>query len=156
MQIVKSVVNYLIDHNLTISVCESLTGGLLASKIVEIPNSSKIFSLGIVTYSNEMKEKFLEVNSDTIKKYDVVSKEVVSEMVIGLSKQIKSDIYISTSGYAGPSGLDVGKVCFGIMYEGMIYSYQVQFNDLNRNEIREETVSVIFKELSEILGLQLL
>lgn len=78
MQIVKSVVNYLIDHNLTISVCESLTGGLLASKIVEIPNSSKIFSLGIVTYSNEMKEKFLEVNSDTIKKYDVVSKEVVS------------------------------------------------------------------------------
>lgn len=77
-------------------------------------------------------------------------------MVIGLSKQIKSDIYISTSGYAGPSGLDVGKVCFGIMYEGMIYSYQVQFNDLNRNEIREETVNVIFKELSEILGLQLL
>lgn len=151
MNIIEEVVNYLIKNNIKISVCESLTGGLLASKIVEIPGSSSVFSLGIVTYSNEMKEKFLNVKRETIELYDVVSEEVVKEMVLGLEKQVESDVYISTSGYAGPTGLNVGKVCFSIKIRDVIKTFTIKLENLNRNEIREETVNIIFKELKNLL-----
>lgn len=93
----KDLVNKLINLNLTISTMESCTGGFLASSITDIPNASKIFSFGAVTYSNEFKTKF-GVSEEVINKYSVYSKEVALEMAKSISNYSLSDIGVGITG----------------------------------------------------------
>lgn len=93
----KELVNKLINLNLTISTMESCTGGFLASSITDIPNASKIFSFGAVTYSNEFKTKF-GVSEEVINKYSVYSKEVAIEMAKSISTYSRSDIGVGITG----------------------------------------------------------
>lgn len=93
----KELVNKLINLNLTISTMESCTGGYLASSITDIPNASKIFSFGAVTYSNEFKTKF-GVSEEVINKYSVYSKEVAIEMAKNISNYSRSDIGVGITG----------------------------------------------------------
>lgn len=93
----KDLVNKLINLNLTISTMESCTGGFLASSITDIPNASKIFSFGAVTYSNEFKTKF-GVSEEVINKYSVYSKEVAVEMAKNISNYSRSDIGVGITG----------------------------------------------------------
>ena len=92
----KDVVNALITKNKTISTMESCTGGLLASEITNIPDSSKILKFSAVTYSNEFKIK-MGVNSNTIAKYTVYSIEVAKEMSKAISNFTNSDLLYSLS-----------------------------------------------------------
>ena len=103
-QLSKTIVNLLKKKKLKISFAESCTGGLLSSSITSIRGSSKIFNLGLVTYSNKSKIKSLKISKKIIKKYGAVSKQVCIKMLIGLNKISKTNIAVSTTGIAGPSG----------------------------------------------------
>ena len=100
----KSLIRKLIKKNLKISFAESCTGGLLASTVTSVSGASKIFNLGLITYSNQSKIKFLKVNKKIIEKYGAVSHECCSAMVKNLSKISKANINVSITGIAGPKG----------------------------------------------------
>ena len=112
------LVKKLIQKKLRISFAESCTGGMLSSAIISISGSSKVFNLGLVTYSNKAKIDILKVPKKIISKYGAVSKECCLSMVKNLSKINKTNISISITGIAGPSGgtklKPVGLVYIGI------------------------------------------
>ena len=114
----KSLVKILIKKRLKISFAESCTGGLLASSITSIIGASKVFNLGLITYSNQTKIKVLKINKDIIRKYGAVSHECCLAMVNNLSKISKANINVSITGIAGPNGgtkqKPVGLVYIGI------------------------------------------
>ena len=117
----KIVISKLIKKKISFSVAESCTGGLIANTIVKIDGASKIFSYGLVCYSNKAKIKYLSVSQKTLSQYGAVSKNVVSEMIDNLFKKEKTMICVSTSGIAGPKGgtkeKPVGLVFVGIKYK---------------------------------------
>ena len=118
MSLNQKVVTILKRKNLTISFAESCTGGLLSSAITSVNGSSKVFSMGLVTYSNQAKMTVLKVHKKIIKKYGAVSIQCCLAMVNNLSRISKSKICISISGIAGPKGASkqkpVGLVFIGI------------------------------------------
>ena len=138
------IVKLLIKKRLTISFAESCTGGLLASSITSISGSSKIFNIGLVTYSNNAKVQFLKVPKKIITKYGAVSFETCLSMVENLSKISKSNISISITGIAGPKGgtkeKPVGLVYIGIKKGSKTIIKKNLFKSKNRILIQEETV----------------
>jgi nicotinamide-nucleotide amidase len=94
----------LVRKNARLAVAESCTGGYLAHLITEVPGSSDWFNGGVVAYSNEIKEKLLDVDAEALDQYSAVSLEVVESMVRGAMKKFDTDYAIATSGIAGPSG----------------------------------------------------
>ena len=146
----------LIDKKLTISVAESCTGGLLASNLTKLANSSKYFQMGLITYSNDAKIKILKVNSNIIKKYGAVSKECCEEMVKNLSKISKSKINISITGIAGPGGgsklKPVGLVYIGIKTGKYLLILENKFGSRNRLSIQKNTVSEVIKKVAKIIS----
>ena len=123
----KSLVKILIKKKLKIAFAESCTGGLLASSITSISGASKIFNLGLITYSNQAKIKFLKVNKNIIKKYGAVSHECCLAMVNNLSKISKANINISITGIAGPKGGTKQKPV-GLVYIGIKRGNKTQIN----------------------------
>ena len=114
----KTLVKTLIKKKLKISFAESCTGGMLSSSITSISGSSKIFSLGFITYSNKAKIDILKVPKKIITKYGAVSKECCLSMVKNLSKITKTNISVSVTGIAGPSGGTTSKPV-GLVYIGI-------------------------------------
>ncbi|CAM3731883.1 competence/damage-inducible protein A [Erysipelothrix urinaevulpis] len=98
------LVNLLKQMKLTLALAESCTGGMIAEMITSIPGSSQIFSYGVTSYSNEAKQKLLNVKEETLKQYGAVSTQVVKEMASGVRTLSDADIAISVSGIAGPGG----------------------------------------------------
>ena len=114
----KKIVNKLIKKKLTISIAESCTGGLLSSALTSVGGSSKIFNLGFVVYSNESKINVLKIPKNIIKVYGAVSKRVCFDMAKNLKKISKTDISVSITGIAGPSG-GIKKKPVGLVYIGI-------------------------------------
>ena len=145
----------LIQKKLTISVAESCTGGLLAHNLTKLPNSSKYFQMGLITYSNEAKIKILKVNKNIIKKYGAVSKECCKSMVQNLSKISKSKINVSITGIAGPGGASknkpVGLVYIGIKKGKTILIKENKFKSINRNSIQKSTVREAIKIILNLI-----
>lgn len=104
MTIEECLLNEFTQRNLTLAVAESCTGGYLSHRLTAIPNSSKYFLGGYVTYAYEVKESSLDVKNDTLIKFGAVSEETVKEMHIGILNRINADVGISISGIAGPGG----------------------------------------------------
>ena len=123
----KSLVKILIKKKLKIAFAESCTGGLLASSITSISGASKIFNLGLITYSNQAKIKFLKINKNIIKKYGAVSHECCLAMVNNLSKISKANINVSITGIAGPKGGTKQKPV-GLVYIGIKKGNKTQIN----------------------------
>ena len=140
----KSLVKKLIKKKLKISFAESCTGGLLTSSITSISGASKIFSLSLITYSNQAKIKFLKVNKNIIKKYGAVSHECCLEMVNNLSKISKANINVSITGIAGPKGgtkqKPVGLVYIGVKKGKKILINRCLFKSKKRSSIQKATV----------------
>ena len=140
----KSLIKQLIRKKLKISVAESCTGGLLASTITSISGSSKIFDLGLVTYSNQTKIKILKVNKNIIQKYGAVSHDCCYAMVNNLSKISKAKINISITGIAGPGGgskkKPVGLVFIGIKKGNKTQVIKCLFKSKKRSSIQKATV----------------
>ena len=114
----QKIVRLLAKKKLKISFVESCTGGLLSSTITQINGSSKVFTIGLVTYSNQSKINMLKVPKNTIKKYGAVSYETCLSMVKNLNRISKTNISVSITGIAGPNGgtkqKPVGLVFIGI------------------------------------------
>ena len=144
----KSLIKLLIKKKIKISVVESCTGGLLASSITSISGASKIFNLGLVTYSNQAKIKILKVNKNIIKRFGAVSYECCYAMVNNLSKISKANINISVTGIAGPRGgtkkKPVGLVYIGLKKGNKIRIIKCLFKSKKRSSIQKATVKKAF------------
>lgn len=103
-EIEEKVVQELRRNQWKISMSESCTGGMLASKIVNVSGASEVFSEGFITYSNQAKSKYLKVSELTLEKFGAVSEETVREMVLGLYDLTNSEVCVAVSGIAGPTG----------------------------------------------------
>ena len=140
----KSLIKLLIKKKLKISFAESCTGGLLASSITSISGASKVFNLGLITYSNQSKIKILKINRNIIKKYGAVSHECCYAMVKNLSKISKANINISITGIAGPKGgtkqKPVGLVYIGVKKGNKISINKFLFKTKKRSLIQKSTV----------------
>lgn|SRR5690554_4667152 len=144
------LVNKLKDKKLHISFAESCTGGLLAKLITDVPGASMILTESLISYSSESKIKYLGVEKATLDKYDIVSKEITRQMVLGLSQLTNADICVSVSGYAGPSG-DVGKVCFSIKYQNLIKDFEKKYYG-SRRRIRNSVSKDILEQVYLIIS----
>ena len=138
------------EKPLTISTAESCTGGMIASKLIEVPGISENFIEGIVSYSNEAKIKRLKVKKETLEKYGAVSEEVAREMLAGL----KTDVGISTTGIAGPDGgtkdKPVGLVYIGIRVKDEVKVFRRELKG-DRNKIRQRAMMHALYNLLKIL-----
>lgn len=99
-----ALVNYLLEHHITVSAAESCTGGLVSKSITDIAGCSKIYPGGVCSYSNEMKMKWLGVQASTLEAFGAVSEETALEMAEGIRKATGADFGVSTTGVAGPDG----------------------------------------------------
>ena len=148
----KSLIKLLTKKKLKISFVESCTGGLLASTITSISGASKVFNLGLVTYSNQAKIKVLKVNKNIIKKHGAVSHECCLAMVNNLSKISKASINVSITGIAGPKGgtkqKPVGLVYIGVKKGNKTQIIKCLFKSKKRSSIQKATLK---KALSLIL-----
>lgn len=155
MNIYKKIVSLLIRRKLKISFAESCTGGLLASSITSINGSSKVFSLGLVTYSNQSKTKILKVPKQVIRKYGAVSVQCCTAMVNNLSKISKSKVVVSITGIAGPKGgsklKPVGLVYIGIKVGKKVFIHKFNFKNKGRTFIRKQTVNKSFNLLLKLI-----
>ena len=145
------LVKKLIQKKLTISFAESCTGGMLSSTITSISGSSKIFNIGLVTYSNKAKIDILKVPKKIISKYGAVSNECCLSMVKNLSKISKANISVSITGVAGPNGgtklKPVGLVYIGIKKGNKIIVQKSLFKNKNRISIQKATTMKVLKIL---------
>ena len=139
-----SLIRLLTKKKLKISFAESCTGGQLASTITSISGASKVFTLGLVTYSNQAKIKVLKVNKSIIKKYGAVSHECCYAMVNNLSKISKANINVSITGIAGPKGgtkkKPVGLVYIGVKKGNKTKINKYLFKSKNRSSMQKATV----------------
>ena len=144
MALIKKIVTSLKNKKLKLSTVESCTGGMLSSTITSVSGASKVFSLGLVTYSNQAKISMLKVPKKIIKKYGAVSHQCCFAMVNNLSKISKANICVSVTGIAGPKGgsktKPVGLVFIGIKYGGKIRVYTLNFKNNSRLQIQKNTV----------------
>ncbi len=139
-----SLIRLLTKKKLKISFAESCTGGQLASTITSISGASKVFTLGLVTYSNQAKIKVLKVNKSIIKKYGAVSYECCYAMANNLSKISKANINVSITGIAGPKGgtkqKPVGLVYIGVKKSNKTKVNKYLFKSKKRSSIQKATV----------------
>ena len=140
----KNLFKKLLKKKIKISIVESCTGGMLSSAITSISGASKIFGLGLITYSNDAKINILKVKKKTIKKYGAVSAECCKEMVNCLSKISKAQINISITGIAGPNGgtklKPVGLVYIGLKKNNKILIKKNIFKSRERIKIQKDTI----------------
>ena len=127
---------------LTLAIAESCTAGLISDRITNVPGSSDYFIGGVVAYGNDIKKLICRVKQETLKKFGAVSKEVVLEMAIGIKEQYKTNIGLSISGIAGPTGgtpkKPVGLVYIGIATKRGDNCEERMFNG-NRRMIKEQS-----------------
>jgi len=149
----QKIVKLLTKKKIKISFAESCTGGLLSSSITSISGSSKVFTLGLITYSNQSKISTLKVPKKTIRKYGAVSYETCLSMVKNLYKISKTNISISITGVAGPKGgtkqKPVGLVYIGIKKDNKILVRKCLFKNKKRIAIQRATAN---KALNLILS----
>jgi nicotinamide-nucleotide amidase len=145
------LVKKLIQKKLKISFAESCTGGMLSSIITSVSGSSKVFNLGLITYSNKAKVDILRVPKKIINKYGSVSYECCLSMVKNLSKISKTNISISITGIAGPNGgtklKPVGLVYIGIKKGNKIIIQKNLFKNKNRISIQKATTAKVLKNI---------
>lgn len=100
----EQIVGLLQEKKVTLATAESCTGGMLASRIIDVPGVSEVFKAGFVTYANEAKQNLIGVKEDTLAQFGAVSEQTAREMVLGAIKAAKADMAVATTGIAGPGG----------------------------------------------------
>ena len=151
----ESLVKKLTKKKLKISFAESCTGGMLANTITSVSGASKVFNLGLITYSNQAKINILKVNKNIIRKFGAVSYECCKAMVINLSKISKANINVSITGIAGPKGgtkkKPVGLVYIGVKKGNKLIISKNIFKSKNRSSIQKMSVKKTIKILSNLI-----
>lgn len=147
------LIQILKDKNLTISTCESCTGGLFASEITAISGVSAVYKGSLVSYSSSIKRDILKIDERMIENYGLVSKEVASAMAKQGNILFKTDVCVSFTGNAGPDVCDdkpVGRVCCAIDYLNQQTSFELDIVG-DRNQIREQAVLMMIEEVIKLL-----
>ncbi len=138
------IINLLKRKKLKISVAESCTGGMLSSAITSVSGASKVFTMGLITYSDQTKMSILKVPKKIIQKHGAVSIQCCLSMVNNLSKISKSKVCVSITGIAGPSGgtkqKPVGLVYIGVKNGKKVIVSKSQFKNKGRSSIQKATV----------------
>jgi nicotinamide-nucleotide amidase len=151
----KHLSELLISKGLTISVAESCTGGSLSSSLTSISGASSYFNCGFVSYSNQSKIDMLGVSPESIEMYGAVSEKVAHEMVAGAGQKSHSNLAVSITGIAGPSGgsaaKPVGMVCIGFFFDGEVTT-TTQFFSGSRSDIVSQSIAYALAELSSKLS----
>ena len=151
----KKLVEILTKKKLKIAFAESCTGGMLASEITSISGASKVFDMGLVTYSNQAKINILKVKRNVIKKYGAVSTECCEAMVKNLAKISKAQINVSITGIAGPNGgtrlKPVGLVYIGVKKNEKILIFKNVFKEKNRKAIQKATIAKTLKIIKSVM-----
>ena len=142
MDVNKKIISLLIRKKLTLAVAESCTGGMFSSAVTSVSGSSKIFSMGLVTYSNQAKINLLKIPAKIIKKNGAVSVQCCVAMANNLSKISKAKVCISITGIAGPKGgskqKPVGLVYIGIRFKKKIIVNKCNFKNNGRKSIQKK------------------
>lgn len=146
----EEVVRLLERSGLTLATAESCTGGLIAERITDIPGSSNIFLGSVVSYSNDLKEKLLNVAPETLEQYGAVSEETCQEMLNGIAAATGADVVLAVTGIAGPGGgtveKPVGLVYTGVRINGENFVKENHFSG-TRQQVRERTCAAVLNEL---------
>ena len=149
------IVRLLKKKKLKIAVAESCTGGMLSSAITSVSGSSKVFTMGLVTYSNQSKNRLLKVPKQIIKKHGAVSIQCCFSMVNNLSKINKSNVTVSITGIAGPSGgtkqKPVGLVYVGIKRGNKVKIKRFLFKNKGRSSVQRATVKKALELILDVL-----
>ncbi|MDO5555077.1 MAG: CinA family protein [Clostridia bacterium] len=152
----EKIINFLKSKNQTIASMESCTGGLFASELTNINDSSKVFKLGLITYSNEYKEYF-GISKDTIKTYTVYSNEVANEMAKVICDLAKSDFGIGVTGQLGIKDFNNNNNKLNTVYisiydknNNKYYNYQIEAKGDNRLQRKYFIINYIKERLYEI------
>ena len=155
MSLNKKIITLLKRKKLKISIAESCTGGMLSSSFTSISGASKVFLIGLVTYSNQAKMEILKVPKKIIQKHGAVSVQCCLSMVNNLSKISKSKFCISVTGIAGPKGgskqKPVGLVYIGIKKDKIVKINRYVFKNRGRNFIQKATVNKALKLIYNFL-----
>ena len=146
----KRLVGLLKKKGWTITTAESCTGGLIACDIISVSGASKVIEGAFVTYSDEMKARELGVSPKSIERHSAVSSEVAAEMALGAKAKTGANVAVSTTGYAGPHGDQVGLVYICICVGSLTRTYRFRF-DGDRQRIRRlaanTAISLVIKEI---------
>lgn len=152
------VVKLLLENRLTAATGESLTGGLLSERITSVPGASRVFELGICTYSDRMKQDLLHVPSEILRKYGAVSRQTAYAMAEGLMHRSGADLCLTVTGLAGPGGgtaeQPVGTVYAGFAYQNQVAAALLKLWELpepTRDGIRKQTALCVFRIAKQIL-----
>ena len=155
MSLNQKIVSLLIRRKLNIAVAESCTGGMLSSTITSVSGASKVFTLGLVTYSNQAKISILKVPKKIISKYGAVSVQCCLAMVNNLSKISKAKSCVSITGIAGPKGgskqKPVGLVYIGIRVGKKVVINKCNFKNKGRLFIQKQTVKKTLNLLIKLI-----
>ncbi len=158
MKLEEKVVKLLLEKNLVLACAESCTGGLVAKRITDVSGSSAVFNCGVVSYSNEIKEKVLNVRNETLKEFGAVSEQTVREMVKGVLDISGADIAVSISGIAGPNSDNTDKPV-GLIYLAVSDGEKIVVKKLNnqfetdvRNSNRISASDEALKMILEMIG----
>ena len=155
MNLNKKIISLLKRKKLKLALAESCTGGMLSSAITSVSGASKVFTMSLITYSNQAKMSILKVPKKIIQKHGAVSIQCCLSMVNNLSKISKSKVCISITGIAGPKGgtkqKPVGLVYIGVKNGKRIIVSKNQFNNKSRNAIQkasvEKTLKLVLKQI---------
>lgn len=143
------------EKKLTLSIGESCTGGLISHLITNVSGSSNYFLGGVICYSNQSKIDLLCVKKETIKNFGTVSRETALEMAINICKKFKSDIGLSVTGIAGPSGgtleKPVGLVFIGVKYLDKVFVHKFNFKG-TRLSIKKQAAQKTLELLANSLN----
>ncbi len=154
MSLLNKTINNLLLKNISISTAESCTGGLLSYNFIKHKGISKIFKNGFICYSNESKIKFLKINKSILKKNGAVSSVIAKNMVENLFKITKSNLCITTTGIAGPTGgtknKPVGLVFIAIKFKNKTKIFKKKFKG-TRVQIQKKIISYVFKEINNLI-----
>ena len=153
-----SVGSALMARSYTISTAESCTGGLLSHVLTGISGSSAYFMGGVVAYSNAVKVEVLGVREKTLQAYGAVSEQTACEMAEGIRTRFNTDISLSTTGIAGPTGgtpeKPVGLVWIGISTPGGTHAFKCHFPGNRLDVIRSTVVEVLSRTIEELNALK--
>ena len=150
----QEIVENLKEKNVTISTCESVTGGMIASFFASVPGASAVFKGGSVVYSNFAKMLYAKVQEKTLNQYGAISANTVTEMALNTAKLTKTDICIAISGNAGPicdENKPMGFAYLGICVIDKVHVFELQSSQKERNNIRIDFANLAFDKLLSLL-----
>lgn len=151
------IIEELKKMNMKIGIAESVTGGMIASALVDVPGASKVFKGGVVSYTIDSKVKLLGINREIINKFGEVSAQTAREMALGIKRKLETDFSIAVTGLAGPFPENLPanqKKCiayFSIIVIDKSYDYEMTAIDAGRTENRITIASKVIEELFKLI-----